>query len=65
MSKPKTALSEIEILRGQHWYRLHNVYVDRLIATPERPFPPSESGCRHPELWKAASWKWFKEQGHV
>ena len=61
-----TELRPEEILRAQAWYKKHQPHVERLIASQERySFPPHGSDCLRPELWKAASWIWFREQGYV
>jgi hypothetical protein len=54
-------LSDDQIKRGQQWFLDHRDHVIDLIKSAEVSFEPSGSDKNHPELWKAASWKWFKE----
>lgn len=60
-----TDLLEVEVIRAQEWYRKHCKHVDVLMASTNQSYPPSGSDCLHPELWKKANWKWFKEQSYV
>lgn len=51
-----TDLLEVEIVRGQEWYRRHKEHVDHLIKEAHGSHSPTGSDCIHPQLWKSSSW---------
>lgn len=50
-------------LDAGRWWDGHREHVDRLIASRNSEgaaYPPTRSDQYHPELWKAAHWRWLK-----
>lgn len=44
------------------WFAGHREHVNRLILDAENEdvmFAPCKEDFRHPELWKAGSWRWL------
>lgn len=41
------------------WYAEHQGHVNRLIKGESMAYAPSGSDLLHPELWKAAHWRWL------
>jgi hypothetical protein len=47
--------------KANDWWDKYKSHVDSLIKSNPLSFPPSGSDMFHPELFKAAHWRWFKE----
>lgn len=47
------------------WQKSHEEHVTKLLKTNDfdYSYPPSGSDLLHPELWKAAHWRWFVTGG--
>ena len=58
----QTTLPYTARLDAGDWWDKHKAHVDRLIASGGVTYPPSASDRFHPELWKAAHWRWFKQE---
>lgn len=47
------------IEKAYEWYLNHKEHVDEMVSFGETKLPPSNEDRNHPELWKAATWRWF------
>jgi len=54
------------IEKAKRWRNEHSKHVLSLEKTANTPFPPSKEDQNHPELWKAGSWLWLRQEtgGH-
>jgi hypothetical protein len=48
------------ISKALRWRIDHREHVERLEASTTSVFAPSKEDASHPELWKAASWRWLR-----
>ena len=46
--------------RAERYLERHGTFVEHLlIMNPKHSFEPAGSDAIHPELWKAAHWRWW------
>ncbi|RKX21672.1 MAG: hypothetical protein DRP45_12075 [Candidatus Zixiibacteriota bacterium] len=52
-------VSQAFIEKALKWKAEHAEHVERLMGSGTNMFAPSRADAGHPELWKAASWRWL------
>jgi hypothetical protein len=52
-------LDEDTTNKALQWCAAHKQHVTRIMSGTNGSHPPSPEDARHPELWKAESWRWF------
>ena len=55
-------ITSSQIAAALDWREKHEKHVRQLEMDGEDTvFPPSREDAREPELWKAAHWRWFRD----
>lgn len=54
------------VTKAWRWYEKHKEHVDRIMNETTVSHPPCREDLWHPEIWKAASWRYLiKEHPHL